>query len=101
LISRLTGQTLLFFDSVEQAREAGSFLSDLLNACPQLKLLIASRQALAIPQEHEYHVVPLAVPEQRQVREPEQLMHYGAIALFVQQARLARNDFCLTSENAA
>src|SRR5258707_3041237 len=58
-------------------------------------------QGLTLTQEYEYHVSPLAVPEQRQMKEPEQLMKYGAIALFVQQARLAKKDFCLTRANAA
>lgn len=96
LKTRLDGQTLLFLDSFEQVSQASPFISDLLNSCPRLKIIITSRLALELGQEHVYHVIPLAVPDARQDLEPDALLNYGAIALFVQRASLAKPSFHLT-----
>ena len=56
-------ELLLLLDNLEQVIEAASQLSGLLEACPNLKLLITSRELLRIKGEVEYPVFPLAVRE--------------------------------------
>jgi predicted ATPase len=67
-------QMLLLLDNLEQVIESAPDLSALLGACPNLTLLVTSRELLRISGEVEYAVPPLAEPE--------------ALALFCERAQL-------------
>ena len=56
-------ELLLLLDNLEQVIEAAPELSTLLRACPNLTLLVTSRELLRIEGEVEYAVPPLAEPE--------------------------------------
>jgi predicted ATPase/class 3 adenylate cyclase len=89
---------LLVLDNCEQVAEAVPALAELLQACPQVRLLATSRVALHLRGEHEYPVSPLALPASaaRQPFSTERLLEAPAVALFVEQARTHRPDFTLT-----
>src|SRR5215210_5755408 len=70
---------LLLFDNFEHVVEAAPGLSALLASCPNVHLLVTSRELLRVPGEQAYPVPPL---------EPED----GA-KLFVARARAARPSF--------
>ena len=53
-------EMLLLLDNLEQVIEAAPELSELLSACPNLTLLVTSRELLRIQGEVEYAVPPLA-----------------------------------------
>jgi predicted ATPase/class 3 adenylate cyclase/Tfp pilus assembly protein PilF len=76
--------TLILFDNFEHVGAAAYLLAELLAACPRLKLLVTSREALRIAAERQYPVPPLAESE--------------AVMLFVERARAVRPDFELTDE---
>jgi predicted ATPase len=68
------GEQLLLLDNFEQVVEAAPELGELLQRCPNLRLLVTSRALLRIRGEVEYPVPPLAAQE--------------AVELFCERARL-------------
>jgi predicted ATPase len=56
-------EMLLLLDNLEQVIDAAPELGSLLEACPNLKLLVTSRELLRVRGEVEYAVPPLASPE--------------------------------------
>jgi predicted ATPase/class 3 adenylate cyclase len=56
-------ELLLLLDNLEQVIDAASELSQLLETCPNLRLLVTSRELLRVRGEVEYEVLPLAEPE--------------------------------------
>jgi predicted ATPase/DNA-binding SARP family transcriptional activator len=56
-------ELLLLLDNFEQVIYAAAELSALLRACPNLTLLVTSREPLRVDGEVEYRVPPLTVPE--------------------------------------
>lgn len=91
---------LLLLDNFEQILPAAPRLSDLLMACPHLKILVTSRAPLHISGEYEFLVPPLAVPSLKQLPAVETLSEYAAVALFLQRARMIKPDFQVTPANA-
>jgi predicted ATPase/DNA-binding CsgD family transcriptional regulator len=91
---------LLLLDNFEQVNTAAPLLVELLQACPELKLLLTSRLRLRISGEYVFPVYPLAVPDLKHLSEDETLLEYAAVALFVQRAQAIKPDFQLTAGNA-
>jgi predicted ATPase len=71
-------ELLLLLDNFEQVVEAAPELGSLLESCPNLRLLVTSRELLRVRGEVEYPVAPLAQPE--------------AVELFCTRSRLQRSD---------
>jgi predicted ATPase len=93
-------QILLVLDNCEHLIEhVAPFAFDLLSACPRLKILTTSREALRIPGEWLYPVPPLALPPERSFADLEAAAASPALTLFLERARAARPDFRLTAEN--
>ena len=93
-------QLLLLLDNFEQVADAATAVAGILAAVPRPKVLATSRAALRLRGEQEYPVPPLAVPDPADPPPLDALAQYGAVALFVQRARLARPDFALTERDA-
>jgi predicted ATPase len=91
---------LLFLDNFEQVLQAAPRLSELLQACPELKMLVTSRAVLHVYGEHEFPVLPLPVPDLSHLPESEALAQYAAVALFLQHAQTVKPDFQMTPANA-
>ncbi len=93
-------QVLLVLDNFEQVVSAALQVTDLLGACPKLKLLVTSREVLRVRAEHEFAVPPLAVPDPTHLPELAQLSQYAAVALFIQRAQAVQPAFQVTPANA-
>jgi predicted ATPase len=97
LVEELTGRQLLMaLDNMEHLRAAGPDLAVLLGRCPQLALLVTSRQALRLRGEQEYPLPPLPVPA-----DDEAVGTAPAVQLFVQRAADVHPGFALTDDNRA
>jgi non-specific serine/threonine protein kinase len=94
-------QLLLILDNCEHLVEACAKLSDyLLHACPQLKIIASSREALGIGGETAYRVPSLSLPDQAQVTR-EAVLRFESVQLFVERASAANPKFQFTDENAS
>ena len=95
-------QMLILLDNLEQIIEgAAPLISDLLSACPRLKILTTSREALRVPGEWLYPVPTLEIPTESQLHSlsPEGASQYAALTLFAERARAVRSDFVLDADN--
>ncbi len=90
----------LLLDNFEQIISAAPALADLLEVCPQLKLLVTSREVLRVRGEQEYVVQPLPVPDLKQSADSETLSHYASVTLFTQRAQAVNPEFQVTDTNA-
>ncbi len=78
---------LVVLDNCEHLVDACARWADtVLRACPNLRILVTSREALGIPGERLWPVQPLSVP--------------NAVQLFVERAVAVQPAFTLTPENA-
>jgi predicted ATPase/DNA-binding CsgD family transcriptional regulator len=91
---------LLVLDNFEQVIAAAPSLVNLLAACPHLKLLVTSREVLRVRGEREFVVQPLALPDPKHLPDDKTLIHYGAVALFLERAREIQPTFELTALTA-
>jgi len=93
-------QLLLLLDNFEQVLVAAPRLAELLSACPHLKILVTSRAVLHIHGEHEFPVLPLALPDLKHSSKSEDLAQYAAVVLFLERARAVKPDFQVTAINS-
>ncbi|MEZ4522723.1 MAG: tetratricopeptide repeat protein [Thermomicrobiales bacterium] len=92
-------QALIILDNVEHLVAAGPLVSDLLVACPSLKVLATSREVLRLSGEHVYAVPPLALPDLDDLTTFDRLTATEAVQLFAERATAANSSFELTPEN--
>jgi predicted ATPase len=91
---------LLVLDNCEHLIAACAHLADtLLRACPQVKVLATSREALAIAGETVWRVPSLTFPHGHSQLPMEDLARYEAVRLFLERAVAAQPGFELTSHN--
>jgi non-specific serine/threonine protein kinase len=92
---------LLVLDNCEHLLVACARLADAtLRACPGVRILATSREALGIDGEVAWRVPSLAVAPPEAVPRPDRLLAYAAVRLFVERAGAAEPTFALTAENA-
>ncbi|MFL5735103.1 MAG: tetratricopeptide repeat protein [Chloroflexia bacterium] len=93
-------QMLLLLDNFEHVVEAGPFVADLAEHCPELKVMVSSRSPLNLYGEHEFEVPPLDIPDPEDSEDLESIAQCAAIELFVQRSRAVNPAFELTERNA-
>ena len=92
---------LLLLDSCEHLVQGCAELANaLLRSCPDLHILVTSREVLAIGGETVWRVPSLSLPP-LPPPPPESLNQYEAVGLFLERASAANNSFRLTHQNAS
>ncbi len=92
---------LLALDNLEHLIDLAPEVTVLLEACPQLKVLVTSRRALRVRAEHEFPVRPLELPDPSNAAlTADVVARSDAVQLFVQRASTIRPGFVLSEGNA-
>ena len=93
-------KTLLVVDNCEHLIDACAQLcASLLHACPHLRILASSREALGIDGENAYRVPSLSLPHPNNGMQA--IQESEAVKLFLERAHAVQPDFQLTESNAA
>jgi len=87
---------LLVLDNFEQVVAAAGLVARLLAVCPYLRIVVTSREPLAVRWEHELPVTPLELPDVSRGTGAA-LLEAPAAALFVERARAVSPSFSPTN----
>ncbi|HEY1015639.1 MAG TPA: tetratricopeptide repeat protein [Herpetosiphonaceae bacterium] len=90
---------LLVLDNIEQVVDAAPAIAELLERCPQLKILATTQAPLAVAEERRVDIKPLALPTQGLAL--EELVRFPSVALFLERAQVVQPAFRLNPRNAA
>ena len=106
LVARLKRRSLLIvLDNCEHLiAQAAVVVHAILRACPAVRILATSREALKVAGERVYLLPSLSVPPPNTAAgglSASEAAGYAAIALFVERARQADRRFALTDANAS
>ncbi len=92
---------LLILDNCEHVHDAAAVLAGtLLRACPEVRILATSRQALGVTGEVVIDVPTLSLPDDGDTS-AEALLRSDAVALFVERAGAVQQGFAVDAANAA
>jgi predicted ATPase len=92
---------LLVLDNCEHVIGAAATLVDaLLRGAPRLTVVATSREPLRVPGEVVFRVPSLGIPDPAREEEPDVLLRYEAVCLFVERAEAVAPDFALDTETA-
>ena len=92
-------KALLILDNCEHVVSACATLANaLLRAAPDVRIIASSREALRVPGEQVYPVLPLALPDR--TASVETLSRSEAVQLFMDRAQLQKPGFALTEREA-
>jgi predicted ATPase/class 3 adenylate cyclase len=92
-------QLLLVLDNCEHLADSCARLAeDLLQACPEIRLLATSREPLGVPGERVFRTGSLAVPATDDA--PDAIARAEAVILFADRAAAALGSFELDSDTA-
>jgi predicted ATPase/DNA-binding CsgD family transcriptional regulator len=86
---------LLVLDNFEHLLEGARLIPEVLEAAPDVKVIVTSREPLSLQEEWLRRVEGLRFPAGDLL---EHVDDYGAIRLFVERARRVRADFSLAAE---
>lgn len=93
-------QMLIMLDNFEQLVNSIELGVELLRACPRVKLLVTSREALNVRHERVFPVPPLTLPDLDKLPSTKRLSQYEAVQLFIERALAVKPDFEVTNKNA-
>lgn len=86
---------LLVMDNYEHVLDDVQLVADILNAAPQVKILVTSREVLNLSIEQLWHVHGMSVPAHGQIANID---NHSAPRLFAERARWLRRDFSIDDQ---
>lgn len=86
---------LLILDNVEHVLVASPLITMLLEASPQLHVLVTSQAVLRLSGEHDIPISPLPLPPADSPASYDDLIHLPSISLFAERARAADPDYVM------
>ena len=89
-------QILLVLDNFEHLLDEASLVCDILTNCPQVKILVTSREKLNLEAETLYHLGGMQLPPSDPA---ENVQDYDAVCLCLQKARQVQPRFSLNTAN--
>jgi predicted ATPase/DNA-binding SARP family transcriptional activator len=93
---------LLIIDNCEHLiRACAQYAEQLLAACPKLKILATSIEALGLFNENTWQVPSLPLPEMQGLLSLKELQEFASIKLFDERAGNAKSGFVLDERNAS
>ncbi len=96
----LDKRMLLIFDGCERVLPVLSgFIDTILHACPNVRIIITSRQSLDVGGELVYNVGTLTIPPET-TKDAQAALAFSGVSLFVDRANAASSRFTLSDENA-
>jgi predicted ATPase/DNA-binding CsgD family transcriptional regulator len=100
LAARLSRQQLLLvMDNCEHVLDSvAKFCAVILSAADDIRILATSREPLGLPEEAQYRLPPLTLPDPKAGRNPA---HSEAVTLFAERARQLNPDFVMDSASGA
>jgi predicted ATPase len=101
MISQISDtRVLLVLDNCEHlASSCAEFVDRVLSACPEVRILATSRDALNVQGEQVMPLAPLNVPDFSAGPDLGEVQSADSVKLFVDRAQTVRSGFELTSEN--
>ena len=94
-------QVLVVLDNFEHLQSEAVMVANLLLSCPRLIVLTTSRVPLHVRGEHEYPILPLAVPNPAHHQNVSAVAQTPAVKVFGYYARAVQPGFRVSAENAA
>jgi len=89
-------EMLIVLDNFEHVMPATELIIEMLEAAPKVKVLVTSREALGLYNEHLFDISGLASPPLDDI---EHVEIYDAVQLFIRSARRVKADFVLTEHS--
>ena len=91
-----SSELLLLIDNCEHViDDAARVCHEILTRCERVRIVATSREALRIPGESQYRVVPLDVPPANSSHDVDSVYCYSAMHLFTERARSADPQFAI------
>ena len=90
---------LLYLDNFEHLLEAISNIDQLLARCPNLRIVLSSREVVISDWSKLYDLHGLDFPDENTVYDFEDVATYAAVELVVAQGKRVSNSFELTEDN--
>lgn len=91
-------QMLLILDNFEQVTAAAVGIAELIQHCPELKVIVTSRETLRIRAERVFPIPPLSLPHPKE--STAAIAASEAVQLFAERALAVRPGFSVNDENA-
>jgi predicted ATPase len=93
-------RVLVLLDNFEHLGQGAPVVAELVASCPNLEVLVTSREVLRLSAERIFPVSPLDVPTDDRLTVND-LLEVEAVRLFVESSRAVTPSFTLTPDNAA